>query len=96
LFAAAHETGIASTHDTFKTIVNLLPEGDKRLGTVESALMATGVTHGEFGLVETYAAKKSEVEPWISDIRPRVRKFAKRYLRSLERAIAAETTQGET
>jgi ppGpp synthetase/RelA/SpoT-type nucleotidyltranferase len=87
--------GEPSTHETFKAIVNLLPEGDKRLATIEQALMSTGVVRGEFGFVEAYRSKKTEILPWLSDARPRVKRFAEQYVRSVERAIGAEHRRAE-
>ena len=87
--------GQSALHETFKTIVNLLPEQDERLSTIELALETTGVVSGEFGFVEAYQEKRRAVEPWLEDKRPRVRKFAKRYVRSLDRAIAAEQRRAE-
>ncbi|CAN7222480.1 RelA/SpoT domain-containing protein [Bradyrhizobium sp. LjRoot220] len=87
--------GEPPTHDTFKVIVNLLPKEDKRLGEIEQALMSTGVVHGEFGFVEAYRAKKTEIQPWLSDTRPRVKGFAEQYVRSLERAIGAGHRRAE-
>ncbi|MCC8948206.1 RelA/SpoT domain-containing protein [Bradyrhizobium sp. Arg62] len=87
--------GETATHETFKVVVNALPEGDKRLGAVEISLMATDVAHGDFGLVELYTAKKVEIQPWLSDPRAKVKAFAKRYNRSLDRTIAAEQRRAQ-
>src|SRR5713101_3029229 len=84
-----------ATHETFKTIVNQLPEGDKRLAAIEQALMSTGVVRGEFGFVEAYRTKKAEIQPWLSDTRPRVKRFAEQYERSVERAIGGEHRRAE-
>ncbi len=87
--------GELATHETFKTIVNQLPEGDKRLAAIEQALMSTGVVRGEFGFVEAYRTKKAEIQPWLSDTRPRVKRFAEQYERSVERAIGGEHRRAE-
>jgi hypothetical protein len=87
--------GQPALHETFKVIINVLPEQDERLTTIELALDATGVVSGEFGFVEAYQKKRRAVEPWLQDKRPRVRKFAERYIRSLDRAIAAEQRRAE-
>ena len=49
---------------------------DDRLGSVEVALLSTGVVSGEFGIVEAYRAKKDAVASWLEDLRPKVRTFA--------------------
>jgi hypothetical protein len=63
---------------------------------IERALEATGVVSGEFGFVSAYQEKRRAIEPWLEDKRRRVRKFAERYIRSLDRAIAAEQRRAET
>ncbi|HHY48635.1 MAG TPA: hypothetical protein GYA10_02670 [Alphaproteobacteria bacterium] len=82
-------------HGVCKEIVNSVPENDDRLGEVEVILESTGVVSGQFGFVEAYQRKKEEAEPWLSDERPKVRAFAERYQRSLDRAIAAEQRRSE-
>lgn len=87
--------GEVALHETFKVIVSRLPEQDQRLSSVETALEATGVVRGEFGFVKAHQEKRQAVEPWLQDKRRRVRKFAARYIRSLDRAIAAEQRRAE-
>ncbi|MGJ4925983.1 hypothetical protein ACQR1I_11740 [Bradyrhizobium sp. HKCCYLS2038] len=88
--------GEPALHETFKVIVNLLPEKDEQLLGIERALESTGVVSGEFGFVEAYQGKRLLMEPWLKDKRPRVRKFAERYIRSLDRSIAAEQRRAES
>jgi hypothetical protein len=59
-------------------------------------LESTGVISGQFGFVEAYQRKKDEVSPWLKDPRPKVRAFAERYQRTLDRSIAAEQRRSET
>ncbi|MFN3855684.1 MAG: hypothetical protein ACK4M0_14930 [Phreatobacter sp.] len=82
-------------HKVCKELVNSIPENDDRLGEVEIILKSAGVVAGQFGFVEVYQRKKVEVEPWLIDCRPKVRAFAERYQRSLDRAIAAEQRRSE-
>ena len=82
-------------HDVCKEIVNAIPEDDIRLGEIEIVLESTGVISGQFGFVEAYQQKKEEVSPWLDDARPKVRKFAERYQRTLDRTIAAEQRRSE-
>lgn len=82
-------------HEVCKEVVNSISENDDRLGEVEVILESTGVVSGQFGFVEAYQRKKKEAEPWLSDCRPKVRAFAQRYQRSLDRAIAAEQRRSE-
>ena len=50
---------------------------------------------GEFGVVETYSAKKALLEPWLVDTREVVASFAKREIATLERMIASEQNRAE-
>jgi hypothetical protein len=82
-------------HCLCKEIVDGVPEGDSRLGEIEIVLQSTGVVSGQFGFVEAYQRKKEEVAPWFTDKRPKVRAFAERYSRTLDRSIAAEQRRSE-
>jgi hypothetical protein len=44
---------------------------------------------------EEYLARKKEVQGWLTDARPKVRAFAERYQRTLDRSIAAEQRRTE-
>jgi ppGpp synthetase/RelA/SpoT-type nucleotidyltranferase len=78
-----------------KELVNILPEDDPRLGQIEIVLQNTGGVWGQFGMVEAYQRKKQEMEAWLSDPRSKVRNFADRYCRSLDRTIASEQRRSE-
>ena len=52
------------THRICQVLVEAVPENDDRLGSVEVALLSTGVVSGEFGMVEAYQAKKDAIAPW--------------------------------
>jgi ppGpp synthetase/RelA/SpoT-type nucleotidyltranferase len=88
--------GQPALHDVCKEAVDKLPENDSRLNEIEVILESTGVISGQFGSVEAYQRKKDEVSPWLSDARPKVRAFAERYQRSLDRNIAAEQRRSES
>jgi hypothetical protein len=61
----------------------------------EICLQSTGVISGEFGFVETYRSRKAQIETWLTDARPKVRSFARRFVRRLEQSIAAEQRRAE-
>ncbi|HVI61103.1 MAG TPA: ABC transporter substrate binding protein [Bradyrhizobium sp.] len=88
--------GQPALHDVCKEVVDKLPENDSRLNEIEVILESTGIISGQFGFVEAYQRKKNEVSPWLSDPRPKVRAFAERYQRTLDRSIAAEQRRSET
>ena len=87
--------GNAFIYDLCKEIVALLQPEDTLLNEIEVALDSTGVVSGEFGFVEAYKRKKTELEPWLSDPDERVQSFARRHLISLDRRIAAEQRRSE-
>ena len=77
-------------HDVVKNVICVLNEDDKRLGLLEMALDSTGVVSGEFGMRDAYLRKKEEVAPWLTADNEKLRLFAERYSRTLDRQIAAE------
>jgi ppGpp synthetase/RelA/SpoT-type nucleotidyltranferase len=83
-------------HEVCKAIVEALPDGDKRLGKVEVILESTGVVFGRFGMVQAYQGRKEEVQSWLTDERQKVRAFAEKYQRLLDRSIASEQRRSET
>jgi hypothetical protein len=82
-------------HGICKELIDVLPEADERVNQVIIILDSTGVVSGEFGMVQAYEKKKQEVEDWSNDPRPKVRSFAEKYRRHLDRAIAAEQRRSE-
>jgi ppGpp synthetase/RelA/SpoT-type nucleotidyltranferase len=87
--------GQQTTHEVVRELVARLPEDDQRLEIAEICLQSTGGVAGEFGLVEAYRARKAQIETWLSDPRPQVRRFAERFTRRLEQSIAAEQRRAE-
>jgi ppGpp synthetase/RelA/SpoT-type nucleotidyltranferase len=83
-------------HEVCKAVVAVLPDDERRLNEVEIILQSTGVVTGEFGMVQVYQARKEEVADWLADARLKVRAFAERYQRTLDRAIAAEQRRSES
>lgn len=84
-----------ATHELYKMIVNAVPDNDPILGSVEVALISTGVVSGEFGMREAYQRKKDEFKPWLTDSRPRVKGYAEAHDLMLDRMIAAEQRRSE-
>lgn len=87
--------GSPATHELYKLVVDAVPDEDPVLGSVEVALISTGVVGGEFGMVEAYQRKKAEFQPWLVDSRPRVASYAEAHVRMLDRMIAAEQRRSE-
>lgn len=91
----ANYEGQLAIHSVCQALVESLPDDDKRLNHVKILLMGTGVVSGAFGFVEAYQRKKAEVASWSADPRPKVRAFAVRYVRGLDRDIAREQATAE-
>jgi hypothetical protein len=87
--------GQSFLYELCKAIVCALPLGDPLLIGVDVVLSMTGVTTGEFGLVEAYKRKIEQIQPWLNDDNERVRAFAKTFLHSLNNQIAAEQRRTE-
>jgi ppGpp synthetase/RelA/SpoT-type nucleotidyltranferase len=82
-------------HGLLKEIVQSLPTDSDLLNEVELALDESGVVAGEFGYVELFRTRLKQMRSWMDDPRDRVRAFAERHSRSLERRIAAEQRRAE-
>jgi hypothetical protein len=78
-----------------KQIVDVLPEGDVLLGTVELVIDSTGTVSGEFGMVRAFQGKRALVETWLDDPSPSVSAFAAQYVRNADQRIAAEQRRSE-
>lgn len=78
-----------------RVMVEMIPEDDERLGDVESLLFEVGGTTGEHGLVIAYSEVRNRIRQWLEDESPRVTHFAKRFLHSIEQAIANEQQRAD-
>jgi hypothetical protein len=87
--------GQQTTHEVVKELVARLPEDDPRLQVAEICLQSTGMVSGEFGFVDAYRTRKTQIETWLTDSRTQVRNFAKRFVRRLEQSIDAEQRRSE-
>jgi hypothetical protein len=87
--------GSTFLHELCKVLIEALPEGDKRIGTIVGILDSTGVVSGEFGMVEAYQRKKEEMRSWLGDPRSKVRAFAQTHIRTLDGIIASEQRRAE-
>lgn len=82
-------------HPIFKELINAADETDEMYSEIATALESTGVTTGEYGLVEAYKRKKQEVEAWREDDNDKVKKFAKHYCKDLDLIIESQTERIE-
>ena len=87
--------GEAFLNEACKAVVRALPADDPLLGEVEVILQSTGIVSGEFGFVEAFTKKKEEMADWRTDPNAHVRAFAEKFMRFLDRRIAAEQRRSE-
>jgi len=87
--------GEPAIHPLAKSLVQTLPEDDKRLGLVEILLENTGVVSGEFGMVEAMRERKALMAEWLKEDNDRIQAFAKRCIRHLDNRIATEQRDAE-
>jgi tRNA nucleotidyltransferase/poly(A) polymerase len=79
--------GNPMTHKVCKELVKAFPPGSAELNEVCLVLQSTGVVCGEYGFVEAYQRKKTEIEPWLADDSERVQTFARQQLANLDTQI---------
>ncbi len=87
--------GNAAILPVLMAVADRLPPGDARLEKVELCIETTGVVTGAFGFVEAHRAKKTALQPWLNDARPRVKTFAAECIRRLDLRIASEQRSAE-
>ncbi|MFM8940026.1 MAG: hypothetical protein ACKOEY_08505, partial [Phenylobacterium sp.] len=88
-------SGNRASHDLLKRIIDELAPDNRLLGGVEDALWDMGVVYGEFGVMEHYAARKTDLEAWLHDPRETVRTFASAFIRKLDSMIASAQRSAE-
>ncbi len=88
-------SGEPATHALVKQLVNRLADDDPMFPEVESSLEEVGIVYGEFGSVEAFRRKRTEITSWLADDRARVKAFAERFIRKLELRIASEQRTAE-
>lgn len=82
-------------HEVCKELVRAFPDGERLLNEVTIILQSTGVVSGEYGFVEAYKRKIKEIEPWLDDRDKKIQRFAKSYISSLDKQIAAEKQRAD-
>lgn len=87
--------GNRASHDLLKRIIDKLAPDNRLLGGVQGALLNMGVVYGEFGVMEYYAALKTDLEAWLQDPRETVRTFASAFIRNLDSVIASAQRSAE-
>lgn len=75
-------------YDICKEIIKI--HGDKYKDDIFIALSQTGVTTGEYGLMEAHKQKKKDIQIWKDEKNKNIIKFLKEYIEYLDKQIAYE------
>jgi hypothetical protein len=76
-------------------LINALPIDSNHLNEIKTILSNTGVVSGEYGFVDAYRTRISQIEPWLKDESPKVQSFAQFYIQTLEKMIVAEQERAD-
>ena len=76
-------------------IVDALEEGDALLNRVTHVLYQTGVLTGDDGNVEAEKARRTHLDRWRDDPRPKVRAYVRNLQRRVEQSMAWEQRRAE-
>jgi hypothetical protein len=82
-------------HNVCKKIIKILPDGSNLTKEFSIILQSTGIVRGEYGFVEAYKQKIEEIQSWLQDESPRVKRFAQNYVASLEKHIEYEQKRAD-
>ena len=75
-----------------KAIIKATLERSKLWGEVAACIESTGIVSGEYGMVDAFERKRSEIGAWLHDDDPRVQTFAQWLTESLDRLIDYENS----
>lgn len=87
--------GSEAIFDVCKAIVKLTPEGSKEWNEVAICIESTGVVSGEYGMVNAFERKRSEISSWEATDSPQLKTFARWLTRYLERMIEFEKQRAD-
>jgi hypothetical protein len=87
--------GNSIINNFIKEIVKILPDGNDLTVDLMVALQSTGVVTGEYGFVNAFKQKIKDIQPWLQDESPEVKKFAQNYINSLEKRIEFEQKRAD-
>lgn len=91
----ANYEGETFLHEVCKKLIKALPINSEHSTRLMIILQSSEVLHGEFGFVEHYERKKTEIIHWLNDEDPKIKSFADSYVKWLDRQIASEQRRGE-
>ncbi|MFN7227218.1 MAG: hypothetical protein ACK5UY_08280 [Holosporales bacterium] len=82
--------GDIQIQDVCAALINTLPTDSNYLNDIKIILSNTGGVWGEYGLVDAYKAKITQIEPWLKNESPKIRSFTQSYVHNLEKMIESE------
>ncbi|MCO5097199.1 MAG: hypothetical protein M9884_06960 [Rhodocyclaceae bacterium] len=87
--------GSAAILEICKAIIKVVPEESGIWNEVAACIESTGVVSGEYGMVDAFERKRSEIVKWQDDDDSRVRAFSKWLTEGLERLIESEKRRAD-
>jgi ppGpp synthetase/RelA/SpoT-type nucleotidyltranferase len=87
--------GDVSIHNVAKAIIRKFPNNKEYKPKLILALQATGVTTGEYGMVEQYKQKIEQTKNWLQDENKDICNFTKAYHKLLEKQMIAEQKRAD-
>lgn len=87
--------GSPAVLETCRKVIKAIPEGAELLGEAAACIQSTGVVSGEYGLVDAFEKRLSEMVAWQNDDDPKVRSFAQKLTESLDGLIESEKQRVE-
>lgn len=82
-------------HQICREIIIRKSDDEKIMSGVEMVLYSTGVVSGEYGHVEAYQRKITEIQPWLDDPERVVVEFAHKYIDMLQRSAENERERAD-
>lgn len=82
-------------HQICREIIIRKAGDEKIMNGIEMVLYSTGVVSGEYGHVEAYQNKITEIKPWLDDPESAVVEFAHKYIDMLQRSVDNERERAD-
>ncbi|MBR7780253.1 hypothetical protein [Undibacterium rugosum] len=87
--------GSDAIFEVCKAIIKVTPEGSEQWNEVAVCIRSTGVVSGEYGMVNAFEHKRSEIALWEACDSPHVQIFARWFTKNLESMIEYEKQRAD-
>lgn len=87
--------GEIAIHNVCKELIKVLPKDSSYLNEIEIIIENMGVVSGEYGMMDAYKNRKSQIETWLSDNNEKVQAFAARSIETLGGRIEYEKNRAD-